>query len=53
MGNQVRQVPQNWIENNNNKSLVEPTLPQLENFNLNIVSPHILTNNFVVKPMMF
>ena len=40
-------------DNNHNRSLAELTLPQLEDFNLNIVRPQILANNFDLKPVMF
>lgn len=50
-GNQVRQAPQNQTEDN--KSLVELALPQLEYFNLSIVRPQALVNNFELKHVMF
>lgn len=44
---------QNQLEHENNRSLVELALPHLEDFNLNIVRPQILANNFKLKPVMF
>lgn len=48
-------TPQNQpkINNANNRTLVNPSLPQLEGFNFNIVRPQILTNNFELKFVMF
>ena len=53
-GNQPMPGHQNQMEDNNhNRSLAELALPQLEDFNLSIVRPQILANNFELKPVMF
>lgn len=54
MVNQVRPAYQKQLEHdNNNRSLVELALPQVEDHNPSTVRPQILSNNFELKPMMF
>ena len=54
IGNQPMPGHQNQLEDNHhNRSLAELALPQLEDFNLSIVRPQILANNFELKPVMF
>lgn len=53
IGNQVRTAPPNLLVDHNNKSLGELALRQLEDFNLSIMRPQILENNFELKPLMF
>lgn len=53
IGNQARPEDYKQLEHdNNNRSLVELALPQLEDFNLSIVRPQILGNNFELKLVM-